>query len=127
MPTPVSGLYVGANGRVYDATAYARGQDADTGLTADIHRYALNSGLFVGQDGQIYDLPTLMQGMSAQLGEMPEASESMLGRVIQYVGETDETYTNGRFYTCVADGGGYAWTEISTEINVHVSGTGIIF
>ena len=127
MPTPVSGLYIGANGRVYDATAYARNANADTGLTADIHRYALNSGLFVGRDGQIYDLPSLLQGMSVQLAEMPDADESQLGRVLQYVGETDETFTNGRFYTCVQSGSSYAWTEISTEISVHVSGTGIIF
>lgn len=37
-------------------------------------------------------------GAITQYSEMPEASESNLGELAQYKGETDETYTNGYFY-----------------------------
>lgn len=53
---PNSGLFVGADGRVYDAT---NGM-SDTGLTADISRYSYNSGLFIGSDGQVYDITALI-------------------------------------------------------------------
>lgn len=48
-----SGLFVGADGKVYDAT---NGM-ADTGLTADINRYAYNSGLFVNASGEVGSNP----------------------------------------------------------------------
>ena len=47
------GLFVCADGKVYDAT---NGM-ADTSLTADINRYAFNSGLFVNANGEVVDIP----------------------------------------------------------------------
>ena len=31
---------------------------------------------------------------------MPTASDELLGKIVQYIGETDEDYTNGYFYKC---------------------------
>ena len=39
-----------------------------------------------------------------QVIEMPTANILTLGNIYQYVGDTDENYTNGLFYECVSDG-----------------------
>ena len=43
-------------------------------------------------------------GGSIQVSEMPEASQSNEGKIVEYIGETDQDYTNGYFYECVGDG-----------------------
>ncbi len=43
-------------------------------------------------------------GESIQVSEMPEASQSNEGKIVEYIGETDQDYTNGYFYECVGDG-----------------------
>jgi hypothetical protein len=40
-------------------------------------------------------------GSQSQMEEMPEAGEAYVGKVIQYVGETDTDFTKGYFYTTV--------------------------
>lgn len=107
MSTPVSGLFVGADGRVYDATDGM----ADTGLTDNPNRYARHGGLMVGADGNVYDIVRLLQN-GAQASEMPEADAVLEGHVLQYIGETDEDFTLGHFYKCEGSGGVYAWTHI---------------
>ena len=48
-----------------------------------------------------------------QYTTMVSPSADQLNRVVQFVGNTDSTYTHGYFYTCESDGsGGYQWTEI---------------
>lgn len=50
-----------------------------------------------------------------QYSEMPTASEDYVTKVIQYVGNTTETYTQGCFYVCVSDGAAtptYSWNLI---------------
>lgn len=45
---------------------------------------------------------------------MPTASNDYLGKVVQFIGTTDSTYTKGHFYECVYDGvSTYSWSEIS--------------
>lgn len=46
---------------------------------------------------------------------MPTADSSMEGKVVQYIGTTDSTYTKGYFYECVYDSGttSYSWEAIS--------------
>ena len=40
-------------------------------------------------------------GDAIQVTEMPEASYEELDKIYQYVGETNEDYTNGYFYKCI--------------------------
>ena len=52
----------------------------------------------------------------AKYGTMPTASADILGKIVQYIGTTDSTYTKGHFYECVSDGGSpavYSWKEIN--------------
>ena len=46
------------------------------------------------------------------------ASEDTLGKIVQYVGVTDQNYTNGYFYECVSDGGNpatYSWEQVDVQ------------
>lgn len=52
-----------------------------------------------------------------QFAAMPTASADYLGKIIQYTGTTDATYTHGLFYECVSDGAStptYSWAQ--TEV-----------
>ena len=42
---------------------------------------------------------------------MPTPSSSNEGQILQYIGTTTSSYTNGYFYECINDGGTYKWVE----------------
>lgn len=54
-------------------------------------------------------------GAIPQVSELPTASESNLGNIVQYVGATTENYTNGYFYKCVASDSGVDSGEIDVN------------
>lgn len=59
-------------------------------------------------------------GSSPQLqySVMPTATEGLLGLIIQYVGATDSSYTNGYFYKCVVASDIYSWSAVpSIKVN----------
>lgn len=53
-----------------------------------------------------------------QYSTMPTASASNVGYIVQFVGTTDSTYTNGYFYKCVSDGQDpaiYSWVRVDVQ------------
>ena len=64
-------------------------------------------------------------GNRIQLAELPEASLEYKDRIVQYIGSTTETLTNGYFYKCVehttTEGGTitvtYSWDNVSVMDN----------
>ena len=53
-----------------------------------------------------------------QVEEMAEPSEDFVGKVFQYMGETDSNFTNGFFYKCVSDGQTtptYSWEVVNVN------------
>ena len=53
-----------------------------------------------------------------QYSTVPTASADTVGKIIQYTGTTDSTYTNGYFYQCVSDGqdpATYSWENINVQ------------
>ena len=59
-----------------------------------------------------------------QYSEMPEANDTNEGTLVQYIGETNETYTRGYFYECVSDTETdeygedeitYSWVQVNTQ------------
>ena len=66
-------------------------------------------------DGSLTPIAT--RGQTIQFPAMPTASADYLGRVIQYVGTTTSTYTNGYFYRCVASGSSYVWQLANGSIS----------
>ena len=82
MSTPNSGLFVGADGKVYDATDGM----SDTGLTADITQYAYNSGLFLNKDGEVVDITALLRPGSGSTQHQTIRME------VEYEDDTTETF-----------------------------------
>ena len=61
-------------------------------------------------------------GQTIQYSTMPTASEETVGRVVQYVGATDQNYTNGYFYIATAntpedsaDPTTYTWEQLEVQ------------
>lgn len=52
-----------------------------------------------------------------QLTTMPTASADLNGKIVQYTGATDATYTNGYFYKCAGAGEPvvYSWTQTNVQ------------
>ena len=66
------------------------------------------------------------KGLQIQMSTMPTASADNLGRVVQYIGTTDSTYTSGYFYLCVSDGEEtptYSWEEVEVQAGSGASYT----
>ena len=54
-------------------------------------------------------------GQTIQVESMPLATESDLGKVLQYIGTTDLNYTNGYFYKCVYKNSSYLWEQQNVQ------------
>lgn len=54
-------------------------------------------------------------GDSWQLSEMPDATEELVGTIVQYTGETTEDYTHGYIYECVENEGVFSWQAINVQ------------
>ena len=53
-----------------------------------------------------------------QVSTMPTAAVGELGKVYQFIGTTDASYTHGYFYECVSDGGNpatYSWSQLNVQ------------
>lgn len=71
-------------------------------------------------------------GGSSQVETMPVASAALVGTIVQYVGATDSSYTNGYFYKCISDGedpATYSWsrTDVQPSIPDEISASNVIF
>ena len=58
-----------------------------------------------------------------QYDTMPSPSASNVGQILQYIGTTTTTYTNGYFYQCINDGGVYKWVAKSVQNSYDKSET----
>lgn len=67
-----------------------------------------------------------LQGI-IQVTTMPTASATYAGKVVQYLGATDLTYTHGRFYECVENNGVYSWQTTTVQaLSDHYKGLAIL-
>jgi len=80
--------------------------------------YAIEEGIFYLWDGY-YWVP---QNNLVQYPKMPTPKRVLLGRVTQYIGETNLSFTSGHFYKCIfdEDSQSYKWDEM--EVNDTVDG-----
>lgn len=73
--------------------------------------------------GKVYQVNIVGGGASDfQLKVMPEASAEYKGRIVEYVGPTNEDYVNGYFYKCLEDGSYTAVVEFENS-KIAVSNT----
>lgn len=106
---------------VYDEYVYANNTwekigDTEIDLSGYVTTTQLNTAL--ANYTTTNDLTTLLAGKQNvfQYSTMPTAGADNLGKIVQYTGATDSTYTQGHFYIVVSDGEStptYSWQEIS--------------
>ena len=81
------------------------------------------------------DAETLFSEVGSELGKrilqmstMPSASVDYLNMIIQYIGTTNGTYTNGYFYKCIYDNDNseYIWINVEVQDNNAYFGTGTL-
>lgn len=63
-------------------------------------------------------------GSKIQYDVIPTPDETINGKIIQYVGETDESYTNGYFYIGVSDNEEnptYSWQQLDVQPSPDIS------
>lgn len=63
-------------------------------------------------------LEALNDVKATQFATMPTASADYVGTIVQYVGATTSTYTQGYWYKCVSDGEvtpTYSWQQVNTQ------------
>lgn len=61
---------------------------------------------------------TYVDSKSMQVSTMPTADSTTVGKIVQYTGTTDSTYTNGYFYIGTTDGDDpatYSWEQINVQ------------
>lgn len=72
-----------------------------------------NKSDFSGNYNDLTNKPTIPEAV--QYSTIPTASVDNLGKIVQFIGTTDSTYTNGYFYKCVSDGqdpATYSWENV---------------
>lgn len=121
---PWGGLFLGADGNVYNLVDLLKGGVPMPGLERNINHYDPMGGLIVGSDNKVYDLTALLQKLSMQLNEMPEASEEWANKIVQFSGEGDATFTNGYFYICTLVEGEWTWSPSAVGGGFSASFTG---
>lgn len=67
--------------------------------------YAIEENIFYLWDGYAWVAQTNL----VQYTTMPTAKRILRGRIVQYVGETNENYTNGYFYKCTVKDETFVW------------------
>jgi hypothetical protein len=94
-------------------------------LTEAQYKAAVQAGV-IDED----QLSLITDETEGQVKTFPVASADYEGQILQYVGVTDSTYTNGYFYKCTAQGTSpetYAWVQTDTQPagSTYTAGTGI--
>ena len=83
-------------------------------LTKAQYDAAVQAGTITSTDlSLITDVSAILQ-----VNTLPTASATEEGNIIQYIGTTNQNYTNGCFYKCVSDGQNpatYSWIRIDVQ------------
>lgn len=123
-----------------DLTDYVKNTDYMTTTNGGVAKINANQGITIFSTGQLAtvkatdseidaktnnykpivpaNLNYALKDTAKQYSTMPTASADNVGKIYQYTGTTDSTYTNGYFYQCVSDGGDpatYSWENINVQ------------
>ena len=66
------------------------------------------------------DIYSLIERIGLNLPQktvLPTAAANLEGKIYQYVGTTNNSYTNGRFYKCIGDGDPAVYSWVETSVN----------
>ena len=60
----------------------------------------------------------------SQVVALPEANQNLIGKILQYTGETTKDYTNGYFYKCISSSNEQGTIYLWSRVNVQPAGGG---
>lgn len=105
------------NGVVFDGSTLMPRINANSRLGFDLLKW---ESIFVTRinNGEYISVPTVGGSMAVQVSSMPTAAATLVGQIYQFVGTTDQNYTNGYFYKCVSDGqdpATYSWSQLNVQ------------
>lgn len=104
---------------------YVGDTDALTGVTNGYFYKCVSDGAV--SPSYSWENIKVSEGDTIQVETMPTASAGEEGKIYQYIGETNLSFTNGRFYRCVSDGEAspsYNWEEVNFgDSTPHWTGT----
>lgn len=104
----LGGIKVGANLSIdEDGVLSADAQSPDNKETLD--KFSMT------EDGDLLFDGNAIKGSGNVIEELPEASESELNNVYQYIGETDSDLIKGYFYQCQLINSNYKWVNIKVQ------------
>ena len=106
----VDGYYKPDNQLFYEDSAFL---NPITGEDNTIYVDLNTNGLY-RYNGSIF-IKVSSSAESIQVETMPTADNTQLNKIYQYIGITDDNYTNGYFYKCKYDGTNYYWENILTQ------------
>lgn len=123
-------LGTAASANTTDFATAAQGAKADTAVQpsaiADMETQTHASATYATKT-ELADKQDFMQ-----YSTMPTASADNVDDIVQFVGTTTASYTNGYFYKCVSDGANpatYSWEEVEVQASSggssYTAGTGI--
>lgn len=70
--------------------------------------------------------PIASRGQFIQYSVMPTPSVDIVNKIVQYIGTTTASYTNGYFYKCVQSGANYLWTNIDVQTGGGASSDNVV-
>lgn len=123
MPTPSVDIvnkivqYIGTstasyiNGYFYKCTEVSTGVYGWTNIS--VQAGGSGGGAVDSVNGKTGTVILDAKDIGLQYDTMPTASATYENQIVQYIGTTDVTYTNGYFYKCVEDGGVYSWVLVA--------------
>ena len=92
--------------------------NANGGTWTTTTRKASTSTSVVNNTGLDYTYSSSARQLSLsglQRVTMPNASSNNVGKIYQFIGTTNSTYTNGYFYKCVNNSGTYSWQQLEVQ------------
>ena len=88
------------NGMVFDGYTLMPQQNANSRLGFELLKW---DSIYVTRinNGEFISVPTVGGSIAVQVSSMPTAAATLVGQVYQFIGATDQDYTNSYFYKCV--------------------------
>lgn len=106
-------LGTAASANATDFATAAQGAKADTAVQpsaiADIETQTHASATYATK-AELADKQDIIQ-----YSTMPTASADNVGDIVQFVGTTTASYTNGYFYKCTESSGSYSWVQMDVQ------------
>lgn len=114
----IEGYYNNSDNKFYEEVTYL------TEISGEVGKLYVDKGENKTYRFDGTDFVAVGSSDTIQVEALPTAGASEVGKIYQYIGETNLSFTNGYFYECVEDSGSYSWVEKEVQKNANFIFTG---